>query len=132
MADVKNVSSSATVKSPTVQATVQNQQPNILQDVLNFWPVHFLISFLPFGNVISDILSQIVKYVETIEVQVAEQGKGEWKKSLVEKATVKYILQQFPELDPLSWILSGVVDDIIDFIVSMKNRYGWDWIPFTN
>ncbi len=149
MADVKNVSSSATTvksvssnfASSTTASTqtvasstsaVQGQQANIIQDVLNFWPVKFLISYFPFGKFISDILSQITQYIEVIETQVAEKGKGQWKKSIVEDATVKYILQQFPELAPADWILSAVVGRIIDFIVSMKNRYGWNWIPFSN
>ncbi|MCW1305979.1 MAG: hypothetical protein OH335_04360 [Candidatus Parvarchaeota archaeon] len=118
MADVKNVS-----------ATAQSGVPNIVQDVLNLWPVKILTSFLPGGGFISDVLTQITQYIEAVEKAVALKGAGVAKKSIVENATVKYILTQYPELSSFDFIVTWAVDEIIDFIVHMKKKFGWNWIP---
>ncbi len=120
MADVKSVT------TPT------SSQPNIVADVLNLWPVKILTSFLPGGGFIANILTQITQYIESVEKAVAIKGAGKAKKSIVENATVKYILNEFPELAPFEFIISWAVDEIIDFIVHMKNKLGWNWIPIQN
>ena len=108
---------------------VQSSTPNLVSDVLNLWPVKILTSFLPMGGFISQILTQIMQYIESVEKAVAIKGAGKAKKSIVENATVKYILKEFPELTPFEFIVSWAVDELIDFIVHMKNKLGWNWIP---
>jgi hypothetical protein len=120
MADVKSVT------TPT------SLQPNIVADVLNLWPVKILTSFLPGGGVIADVLTQITQYVESVEKAVAIKGAGKAKKSIVENATVKYILRQYPEVAPFEFIVSWAVDEIVDSVVHMKNKLGWNWIPIQN
>lgn len=104
-------------------------ESKLIKEILGLWPVKILTSWLPGGGIIEDIIIQVVDYISTVEKAVAIKGAGVAKKAIVVDATKKYIIKKFPELAPFEFIISWGVGEIVDFIVNMKNKYGWDWIP---
>ncbi len=120
-------------KSPTSQAKTQAKtETKLVDDLLNQWPVKILTSMLPGGAIIDEIIQDIVGYIETVEKAVAIKGAGVAKKSIVTETTVEYLLKKFPMLEPFAFIVKWAVKEIIDWIVSMKNQFGWSWIPIKN
>ena len=114
-----------------VKSPMNSTEVKLVKEITNLWPVKILVSWLPGGGIIEDIIIQIVEYISTVERAVAIKGAGVAKKAIVVDATKKYIIKKFPELAPFEFIISWGVGEIVDFIVSMKKKHGWDWIPLT-
>ena len=114
-----------------VKSPMNSTEVKLVKEITNLWPVKILVSWLPGGGIIEDIIIQIVEYISTVERAVAIKGAGVAKKAIVVDATKKYIIKKFPELEPFGFIISWGVGEIVDFIVSMKKKHGWDWIPLT-
>ncbi len=131
---VSNAATTTVTQSATT--TPQNSTPNLVADLLTSWPLKMLMNFIPYGSDIEDVVSVIVSYIEDIEQVATAQGQGVAKKSVVVSATYDYIMQKFPALNDLGFIgqyaVKWALNGIVDFIVSMKNKYGWSWIPIAN
>ena len=118
--------------TPEAKPEANQIQSKLVPELLNMWPVKILTSMIPGGAIIDDIIKTIVQYIETVEKAVAIKGAGVAKKSIVVDATYEFLLKKFPELDPFGFIVKWAVKEVIDFIVNMKNRFGWNWIPIVN
>ncbi len=118
--------------TPEVKADVNQVQSKLVPELLNMWPVKILTSMIPGGAIIDDVIQTIGQYIDTVEKTVAIKGAGVAKKSIVVDATYELLLKKFPELDPFGFIVKWAVKEIIDFIVNMKNKFGWNWIPIVN
>lgn len=122
--------SDVVVKDKTNELSVEDQK--IVEAFMNQWWIKLLFGFLPGGNVVREVITKIVEYVDTVERAVQIKGAGVAKKSIVEKATKDWLYKNFPILQQVSIIVDWVVDKAIDFIVDMKNKNGWDWIPIVD
>ena len=115
-----------------VQPVSDEQSKEITNEILNSWHVKVLERVIPGGDIVGDVIATVVEYVEAVEKAVAIKGAGEAKKSIVEETTVKFLLKKFPEIKPFQFIVEWGVDHLIDWIVDIKNKHGWSWIPITN
>ena len=122
-------------KNPNPKPQDQNPISKIIPELLNSGAIKFLTSFLPGGEIIDEVIKTIVQYIETVEKFAAMKGltkSGEYKKSIVVDATYEFLVKKFPEIEPFGFIAKWAIKEVIDFIVNMKNRFGWNWIPITN